>query len=114
MDLEAILRSVRLLSRMPPPTFTEALFGSPSLVLASKDASKLSQSSSSLFTSSSACNPRFTATGDVAFAKALGQRRGVPFSARKCVGLRSRQHILNKVKYLCLVEQNEQKKSMES
>lgn len=90
MDLEAILRSVRLLSRLPPPPFTEALFGSPSLVLASQGASKLSRSSSSLCTSSSACNASLAAV----FAKAVGQRRGISFSARTCVGLWNRQHIL--------------------
>lgn len=68
MDLEAILWSVQLLSRSPPPPFT-ALF-------ASQDTSKLSQSSSSLCTSYlTFFNLSITITSDVVFSKALGQRQ---------------------------------------
>lgn len=54
-------------------------------VLASQDASKMSQSSSSLCTSSLARNVSITITADV-FVKALGQTLGISFSARTCVG----------------------------
>lgn len=57
-------------------------------VLASQDASKLSQSSSSLYTSSLARNVSITITTDV-FVKALGQTLGISFSARTRVGFRN-------------------------
>lgn len=55
MDLEAILRSVQLLFRLPLPSFTTLVlfWQHPPLVLASKETSKLSHTSSSLCTSSS-------------------------------------------------------------
>ncbi len=88
MDLEAISWSAQILSRLPPPPFVEALFGSPSLVLASQDASKLSQSSSSLWAPSSACNVHFTVMGDDAFAKPQGQKHDKSSSACARVEIR--------------------------
>lgn len=110
---------VQLLSRLPPPPFTESvLFGSPSLVLASQDDSKLLQNSSSLCTCSSACNVSISITGDVVFAKAfhpLGSKTGhIIYSTYMCRIQEQTAYFKGiQAQFLCYVKLNEHKKSLQ-